>query len=498
MKRIPEILMFGLLWAMLLMNRSGADQTGIRPLTEYLDAQSAGYDQRRTELLNYYYKENVRPPGKSKFGLPYYRLMLRVADTFQSIQQAFAAMEQRAGAASGYKRIDRRLQAGIAAEALSELRRLRAFRGYFKDYFEPALSDAFGSGLKSLTASILGRGDSADEAMRRVFRMQYGDDVIATLSVIRHNLLVLEKTMLFHIFIEGDRGVWSCSFENAFAIPDAGWTTSGSPVRAHVFVASYNKSPVIEGFAASTGTLRLDDGVLTWRGQARELGWNVIRGHTLLRLSDSLLLRRPWSFRYFCMPAFATVQLRNKDRLYRGIASRVQIEGRGRYPPGTLGLRAIGATVTLEDSSYSIVPEYGRRELSLRLLYHHGTQTDTLETRRFRVSDPPLPVLKIGISTDAGLDARQLREAGRISALAADPDLDAGYAVTGFRMRIENGRGDETGVYEVTGADFHNNAKLEAVLRSLQSGDRIFIENAQVSDDQGRILRPADRYYRLR
>lgn len=508
MKQLSSLVMFGMIWAMLLCGlrapmrtaslQALADSVNEHALRKHV-ANIRMQDQFRDALLR---RTNdldsvhfIRPLAE----------MQSMLNVFQEIETGLRSLEsQLRQIRNQHSRISRNESERLAGAIHQLVRRTSTFpilAAYDTGYLRSIVKQSIPPGLTELSPSIVGPSGGAIESIRHLFAGRRVVHGLVTVICIRDAMAEFETQMLWSLFRDYAGGcILHFDAITAIAYPERSLFLPGERITGRIIVAEYDRQHRILSASATTGTLRVEDNVVTWKGRSPECGRQQVSGE--LRYVDRErgdTATYPWQFRYITIPSHVRLTLGATPYLEAGTGNAVSIDGVGRYPMSSLDVAATGAAVSsVGNGRYSLRPDNGVTLVTMRLLFSHGSQVDTLEQRLVPVRAVATPNVGVRADSDADLSVAGFQAASGLKVQGGDADVSPGFSIESFVLKIETTKGDSVGEYTFNGAAFDGNPQAIPVLDNLRKGDRLFIESILLRDRNGAIHHASDRYIRLR
>jgi len=167
--------------------------------------------------------------------------------------------------------------------------------------------------------------------------------VIALMSKLQSDVRNAEAMVINQLFLEADAEQIKFDAITALAVPKTSYVLQGQPVEAQIMVAAYNKS-VNPQINASSGSVKVVDGVGTWTGTASGVGEQKVTGTLNLNLGDRPFTQK-WEFKYMVGSAGASLQLDKMNVFYIGVPNPITVTAAG-YSLEDVSINIPGASLT--------------------------------------------------------------------------------------------------------------------------------------------------------
>lgn len=311
--------------------------------------------------------------------------------------------------------------------------------------------------------------------------------VLALISKMQNDVRSSESAVINELFKEAEAKPIKFDAITALAIPQTSYALVGQQVKAQIMVAAYNKS-VSPSISASSGSIKIADGVGAWTGTASGVGLQTVRGTLSLNLGDRTI-SQPWSFQYMVGSAGASLQLDKMNVFYIGVPNPITVTAAG-YSLEDVSVNIPGATLTKTGNGKYNVFVTGGREVDASILAKTADGMKNVGAMKVRVKRIPDPQAQLGGKLSGAMQSNIFRAQLGVAAVLENFDFDAKFTITGYDFSYQPKRGDYQGPFHTNSAYFPEEAKR--FMPHMKPGDRVYIDNVRAKGPDGttRALNP--------
>lgn len=357
------------------------------------------------------------------------------------------------------------------------------------------------SGLVSTLESSLSTDDIQGEEEKKPWEIANFSHlplagVITMLTKMKTDVKNAEADVINHLFRQVDAGSFKFNKVEAIVKADKGYVLQGEEYRAEVFIAASDTTQTPEIVLDSGTKLKVDStsgkGIFT---TSRGPGTYTLKGEIRLKNpSGEDTLRFDFSQDYQVAAPSVSVSPTKMNVFYIGVDNPVDITAAG-VPADKVSASLSGrGSISPRGSGKYNVRVKGGTEVTVRVT----ADGKSLGSKKFRVKRVPDPVAVIGTNKTnwkGGLwNKSQIVGMRGIRAEMMNFDFDLRFRVTGFDVTARVG-----GFYETeksrSGAF---TSKQKVLIRKLDRGDRVFLENITAMGPDGTTRNLNDIVIKLR
>lgn len=273
----------------------------------------------------------------------------------------------------------------------------------------------------------------------------------------------------------------------AIAVPKTTYVMTGAPVEAQIMFAAYNTS-AMPTISTSAGTVKVENGVGTWKGTANGVGMQTVKGSLSVNLGDRVETQ-PWSFQYMVGSAGASMQLDKMNVFYIGVENPITVTAAG-YSLEDVSVSIPGASVNgTEKGKYAVsVTKEMMPEVTAVINAKTATGIKQVGASKIRIKRIPDPIAILGGKRGGVIAANAFRAQMGPVALLENFDFQARYEIVSFDFSYQPKRKDYVGPLPVTGTLFSGNPTVSTYVKTLAAiGDRVYIDNIKARGPDGSI-----------
>jgi len=318
--------------------------------------------------------------------------------------------------------------------------------------------------------------------LNTLFTYQSKKEAIAILSVIKLNIVRTTYHTINELIKEHEYYCCGCFYEmKAISVPLQAHLFKGEHIQAILTIVAPFEMPWYRNVSFTTNSGRItkvENGIATLVTTAQSAGIHILSGIGSVEQGDSLHTT-PWQTQYYVAPKGIYMHIDNANKCYAGIPFNMTI-GLEEYSSDKLSLRSKDAVIKkLNDNTYTITARKGVKSFMVYMdaINNDGSKSTSVAAKHIIVLQPT-PDIAIGDIKHGVINKEYINQHTTMSAISKDEDLDITYNIKQYDISYIKAGNKYTEPVTIHGNTLSNT-------NTLQSGDRIFITDAIVTDNYG-------------
>lgn len=365
----------------------------------------------------------------------------------------------------------------------------------YRDFLLSQLNEANKTNLsKSLAVNIVepakAENNPQGDWSYEMFHYVPTTAVITLFAKLQNDVRVSEAQVLDRLFDEANAKTLKFDAITALAIPTTSYALQGQPIEASIMFAAYNKS-VKPDIRSSSGSTVVTDGVGLWKGTATGTGLQTVSGTLSLDVMGEKKTQ-PWKFQYMVGSAGASVQLDNMNVFYIGLDNPITISASGYNIEDVYATWPSGAIVAgASKGKYVVRPAIADAGKTMNVTVmaksrEGGGGAKAINATPVRIKRVPDPHPEVAQKKGGGIPNGAFRAQIGINAVLENFEFDARFVVVEYDFSYKPKRGgDITPPIKVRSNLFSANGEVSQIVKSVQPGDRVFIDDIKAKGPDG-------------